>query len=325
MNTPSYWYTKATWFSSLLLPLSYIWLLLSMLRRTFKKKYFFNIPILCVGNVLAGGGGKTPLVIEICKYYKKKKINVHVVYKAYKTKIGMSVLNVNQDKNNNFDDEAILISKYANTWLCKKREYGIKAAIKAGAKLIILDDGLQDTSIKKDMNILVSNQNQGNGNNRIIPAGPLREPVTSAVKKSSCLFFYGEKNKINKYFRNYKKNIFCATINIDIKKTINIKEKKIIAFAGIAHPYNFFKTLNDHNLNVIHTISFPDHFKYKRSDIDKILLKCKEQSAEPVTTYKDFVKIPNNMKKYFSVIDINIEFDKKKFFNFINRSLNLHV
>ena len=325
MKTPSYWYIEKSWISSVLLPLSYFWLLLSFFRNTFKKKYFFKIPIICVGNVLAGGAGKTPLVIEICKYYKKKKINIHVVYKVYKNKIDMNVLNVNQSKNDNLDDEAILISKYANTWLCKKRKYGINAAIKAGANLIILDDGLQDVSIKKDINILVSNENQGNGNNKIIPAGPLREPVATAIKKSNCLFFYGEKSNINKYFKNYKNNIFCGEIKIDKQNIINLNKRKVIAFAGIAHPNNFFKTLNQQGVNIIDTLSFPDHFKYQRNDINKILLKCKTQSAIPITTYKDYVKIPDDLKKNFSVVKIHITFDKSKFFNFINNKINLYV
>ena len=227
MRTPSHWYKEHSLLSSLLQPLSYLWITLSFLRKTFKKKYYFNTPIICVGNVIAGGGGKTPLVIEICKYYKKNKTNIHIIYKAYKTKINNKVINVNSLQNNNYiDDEAILISKYAETWVCKKRKYGIQAAIKSGAELIILDDGLQDTSIVKNVNILVSNKNQGNGNNKIIPAGPLRETISSATKKSSCIFFYGKKDAFIKYFNNYKKNIFFGEIFIDFKELVKIRRKK---------------------------------------------------------------------------------------------------
>ena len=229
MRTPSHWYKEHSLLSSLLLPLSYLWIILSFLRKIFKKKYSFNTPIICVGNVIAGGGGKTPLVIEICKYYKKNKTNIHIIYKAYKTKIKDKVINVNSLQDNNYiDDEAILISKYAETWVCKKRKYGIQAAIKSGAELIVLDDGLQDTSIVKNVNILVSNKNQGNGNNKIIPAGPLRETISSATKKSSCIFFYGKKDAFIRYFNNYKKNIFFGEIFIDFKKIIKIKKKKLL-------------------------------------------------------------------------------------------------
>ncbi len=326
MKTPSYWYEQKSLLSLLLHPLTYVWMTISFLRKTFTKRNFFNIPIICVGNAIAGGGGKTPLVIEICKYYKKNKINIHIIYKEYKTKITEKVININNVKNNeNVDDEAILVSKYAETWVCKKRKYGIQAAIKSGAELIVLDDGLQDTSIVKNINILVSNQNQGNGNNKLIPAGPLRENIISATNKSSCIFFYGKKEIFIKYFNNYTKDIFFGKVCIDLKKIIKIKKERIIAFAGIAHPKNFFNLLINNKIDLIDSISFPDHHKYKINDIRKILLLCKEKSAVPVTTYKDYVKIPSDLKKSFSVIDIYIKFDKKKFFSFINKRINLNV
>jgi len=218
-----------------------------------------------------------------------------------------------------------LISKYAETWVCRKRTYGIQAAIKSGAELIILDDGLQDYSIVKNVNILVSNKNQGNGNNKIIPAGPLRETISSATRKSSCIFFYGKKDSFIKYFNNYKKNIFFGEIFIDYKELVKIKRKKIIGFAGIAHPKNFFKLLHNQNINLIDTISFPDHYKYKKNDIKKILSLCKKNSAIPVTTHKDYVKISNDLKKDFSVIDMHIKFDKEKFFSFINKKIKFNV
>ena len=170
-----------------------------------------------------------------------------------------------------------MIAKYAETWLCKKRKYGIQAAIKSGAELVVLDDGLQDTSIIKNVNILVANKNQGNGNNKIIPAGPLRETITSATEKSNCIFFYGKKDSFIKYFNNYKKDMFFGEIFIDFKEIAKIRRKKVIAFAGIAHPNNFFKLLGNQNINLIETMSFPDHYKYKKNDINKILLSCKKK------------------------------------------------
>ena len=326
MKTPAYWYQENSFLSSLLHPLSYLWVTLTFFKKSFTRKYFFHKPIICVGNAIAGGGGKTPLVIEICKYYKKNKINIHIIYKVYKTKIRDKVVNVSKIKDKEeIDDEAILISKYAETWLCKKRKYGISEAIKSGAELIVLDDGLQDTSIKKDVNILVSNQNQGNGNNKIIPAGPLRETVISATNKSSCIFFYGKKDNFIKHFNDYNKDIFFTQVIINSKKIVKVRRRRIIAFAGIAHPKNFFSLLKDSNIKLIDTISFPDHYKYKRNELKKILLLCKKKSAIPVTTYKDYVKIPDDLKKEFLVIDIYLKFDKRRFFNFINKRVKFNV
>ena len=156
MKTPFFWYKNKSIFSLMLFPLSLLWLFSSFLISILKKQNSFQIPIICVGNVIAGGSGKTPLVIEICKHFKKKNIAIHVVYKAYKININEKFIKVNKKFFNNAEDEAILISNYATTWICKKRKFGIDAAIKSGAQLVLLDDGLQDNSIVKNFNILVS-------------------------------------------------------------------------------------------------------------------------------------------------------------------------
>ena len=175
MKTPLFWYNKKSKLPILLFPLSIIWLLFFYIRNLIRVKYYFDVPIICVGNIIAGGGGKTPLILELCKILNKKN-QVHVIYKAYKVNIKKQVVKVDSRLNaNNVGDEPLLISKYATTWVCNKRKNGIKKAIKEGAKLILLDDGLQDQSIKKTLNILVANEIQGHGNSKIIPSGPLRE------------------------------------------------------------------------------------------------------------------------------------------------------
>ena len=121
---------------------------------------------------------------------------------------------------------------------------------------------------------------------------------------------------------NFQRLRSAAFFNVPIYK---IRRKKVIAFAGIAHPKNFFNLLDNQNINLIDTISFPDHYKYKKNDIKNILLLCKKNSAIPVTTYKDYVKIPDNLKKDFSVINIYIKFDKEKFFSFINKKIKFNV
>ena len=326
MKTPKFWYIDNSISKYVLYPLTALWLLGNYINKVCTRPMKFNVPIICVGNLIAGGGGKTPLVIEICKYYKKKKVKVHVVYKAYKVNLYKKALKVKKNIfNSNIEDEASLISNYTDTWLCKKRIYGIEAAVRSGANLIILDDGYQDKSVIKDVNIIVSNQMQGNGNKKVIPAGPLREPLSLAVRKSDCIFFYGRKKNFDENFQNYKKYVFFGNIDYKLKNISTLKKKKTIAFAGIAHPSNFFKLLSKNNFNVIEELSFPDHYRYTENDIEQILIKCKKSSAIPITTRKDFVKIPENLKKRFSVLDINVKFNKKSFFNFLNKKINFNV
>ena len=322
MITPKFWYENNSIVSIFLIPLSLLWITSSFILKLLKKKYYFKIPIICIGNAIAGGAGKTPLIIEICKYYKKKKLNTHVVYKAYKEKIHKKVIKISDKKMPiNIEDEAQLISKHATTtWICKSRKDGVNAAIKAGAKLVLLDDGFQDHTINKTLNILVSNEKQGNGNGRVIPAGPLREKLYLSIMRSNCMFFYGHRGNVLKLFPNYEKHIFFAKTK-PMKHIKYFSNKKVIAFAGIAHPENFFNMLDKHRVKIIKKISFSDHHRYSRKEILKILTLSEENSAKVLTTKKDYVKIPKELKKYIFAIDLVIDFDKKNFFNYLNKVL----
>ena len=326
MKTPKFWYLKKSTLSVLLYPLSLIWLLLAHLRNLVQTKREFNVPIICVGNLIAGGSGKTPLIIELCKILKKKNISVHVIYKAYKTNIYRKVIEVNNKLESEYiGDEPLLTSKYATTWVCKKRKEGIEKAIIEGAKLILLDDGLQDSSIKKTLNILVVNEIQGNGNSKIIPAGPLREKIPKSLNKSDCIFFYGSRLNFKKLFPYYKKRIFYGKIKSNINNLKIKKNARIVAFSGIAHPTNFFSLLIGNKLNLIKSFSFEDHYKYERKDLNRIVdFSKKTKSSTILTTSKDYVKIPNDLRKNVTEIKICIEFNKKIFYKFLDNKIGLN-
>ena len=251
---------------------------------------------------------------------------MHVIYKTYKSKISKKVLMVkNSNINSVIEDEAKLISQFATTWVCNKRVDGIIEAKKSDAKFILLDDGFQDFSIKKKVNILVSNKIQGNGNSKIIPAGPLRETIKSATNRSDCIFFYGDKHECNKIFKNYRKKKYFGKLFIKHTMLKKFYKKKIIAYAGIAHPDNFFELLSSNGLDIQKKLYFPDHYQYKRNDLKKIISLSKDSSTKILTTAKDYVKIPKDLKKYISAIDIKIKFDNNGFFDYINKEINLDV
>ena len=174
------------------------WIFGNYLRKKYSVPKKFNVPIVCVGNAIAGGGGKTPLTMELAKLFIKKNYDVHIIKKQYKSKNKQDVKIVHKNSDPFLvGDESVLISRVTKTWLAKNRKVGIEKAIKEGASLIILDDGYQDYSIFKDFNILTINQNQQFGNKKIIPAGPLREKVEDAIQKADSIFFYGNKNSLD--------------------------------------------------------------------------------------------------------------------------------
>ena len=147
-----------------------------------------------------------------------------------------------------------------------------------------------------------------------------------ALHKSDCIFFYGTKINFQKLFSNYKKNVFYGKIKSNLKYLKIKKNNKIVAFSGIAYPNNFYNLLTNNKLKVVKTISFEDHYKYKRKDIIKIINQSNEvPSSIILTTSKDYVKIPNDLKKYIREVKINVQFNKKILSKFIIGSIENSV
>ena len=198
MKTPIFWNQKKSIISLLLIPFSYIWLLASFLNKKKPKK--FNIPVIKIGNVVAGGAGKTPTVISLSKKLINSKIDTHIILKGYKSSATKSIqVKTDLHTYKEVGDEALLCAACATTWVGKNRSESINNAINNGADLVILDDGLQDESILSNLNIIVFNGYQGIGNGRIIPSGPMRENMSKAINKSNlALIIDKDKNNIAK-------------------------------------------------------------------------------------------------------------------------------
>ncbi len=316
MKTPKFWYKDKTIFKNFLLPFTYIWLLGNFLNRLLTKPIKFDVPIICVGNLIAGGGGKTPITIKLAEFLITKGYKTHIIKKQYKSKNKEKVIFV--DKNSDpsiVGDEALLTAKVTSTWLAKNRSIGIQKAIDNGADLVMLDDGLQDHSIIKDFNIITIKDSQKFGNNCIIPAGPLRESIQKGIEKADHIFYYGKKDNLK--FIYQKKNIPITLVKTQYHKRRilqKIKNKKVLAFTGIAHPENFFSSTIRYGLNLVKKIEFSDHYRYTRNDIKKIILISKNSKLSVVTTEKDYVKIPKDLRCKIFSIPLQIKFNERKFY-----------
>jgi len=191
----------------------------------------------------------------------------------------------------------------------KSRIASINNASNNGADLVILDDGLQDSSIESDLNILVFSGFQGIGNGRIIPSGPMREYLSKAVDKSDLAIIIEEdKNNIKELII---KNIPVVNANLKIadKDLNNFKKKKVMAFCGIGYPEKFYKTLEKIECEIMQTKSYPDHYAYSKKDIEYLLNQSQNINALLVTTEKDYVKIPKEYKNRIYFFPISIEFN----------------
>ena len=284
LNKPKFWNLKNSIFSILLLPFSLIVLMSVLIKKKLTKTIRFNIPIICVGNIYIGGTGKTPSSIFLAKELSALGKNPVILRKYYKS---------------HSDEHRLIKKKIQNLILCQNREAGIREAEKSNFDTVILDDGLQDYKIKKNLSIVCFNQNQLLGNGFVIPAGPLRESL-NALKNAHLILINGKKDsEFEKKVLNINKDLeifysFFEPINIE-----KFKNKKLLAIAGIGNPENFFKLLMENNLNIEKKLFFPDHYEFTKAEIKSIVEDAKNKNLQIIMTEKDYYKIEN-----FNILEI---------------------
>jgi len=263
-------------YSLILLPISILIQLLYLVKKAIIVPKKFNIPVICIGNIYVGGTGKTPLTLEVYNILKKLNKNPAIVKKFYK---------------NHYDEIDLIKTKVENFFTNLSRKKAINEAQNNNFDIVILDDGYQDCSIKKDLKILCFNEKQLIGNGHTIPSGPLRENLSS-IKKSQIVIINGKENKdfenkLKKISKNI--NIFYSKYIPDISK--DFVNKKFLAFAGIGNPENFFDTLSEFNLNIVISKIFPDHYSYKKSEIENLLDLANKNGLNLITTEKDHYRL----------------------------------
>lgn len=285
----------------LLLPLSLIYFLGSWLKFNLTSPKKVNAKVICVGNVIAGGAGKTPLAIALGKMLKTRKKRIAYVLRGYKGSLS-SDIPVRVDANHRaaqVGDEALLLYKIAPTYIAINRYNAAKLAVQDGAEVIIMDDGLQNNTLKKDISILVIDGRQGLGNNLVIPAGPLREPLSAILKKSDLIFFYNKKLPIN------FTQVYQGRLGVESN---HLKSKKYVALCAIGNPDKFFITLKEIGVNIAGKFVFPDHHNFSQSEIAAVIECAKSNRCQIITTSKDFVRLPNTIdKKLFEILEVSTE------------------
>ena len=296
---PKFWdKNQISFLSVVLFPITLLIKFLVFFKALLTKKYESPIPIICVGNIYLGGTGKTPLCIEIFSILKNLNMNPAFIRKQYA----------------HFQDETNLQKSIGPVYQNKQRIKAILEASKSNMNVAILDDGFQDFSIKKNLSIICFNEKQWIGNGLTIPSGPLRSNL-SALKKADCTIINGKKNKNieNKILsENEKIKIFYS--NYKSQNIDEFKNKKVIAFAGIGNPENFFDLLMENKLNILETIKFPDHHKYSEIELKNLLDKIKDNNSILLTTEKDYFRISEKNKIKIKYLKISVEIENKNRF-----------
>ena len=275
------------------------------LRLKIKKPKKAEIPVICIGNITAGGTGKTPVAISIAKMLTTAMRHPIFVTRGYGGKLQNVLVNNKKHTAQEVGDEPLLLSEQAPVVVNADRYAGAQLAVREGADVVIMDDGFQNPSLFKDLSFLVFDGHYGIGNGKIIPAGPLRETFEAGIRRADALIILGkDKHELAK---RSKLPVFYG--HTEPTQT-TVGNTDVLAFAGIGHPQKFYHTLQQQGFNVVETIDFPDHHYYTKEEIEQILQKAKKLNAEVYTTGKDFVKIPSLYHNSINVLDIAVVWDK---------------
>ena len=304
MKTPK-WFLKRGFVALLLLPLSLFYLIASKTVFGFRKMRMYKSrrPIVCFGNILSGGVGKTPMVREVAKFF-----DAPVVMRGYKKSKETGDVG---DEAKMLSNDGILVhvgNRKSNLILLNKQKSNTP---------IIMDDGFQNSGINKDISVLVFDEAIGFGNGFLLPAGPLREGK-SAIKRADAIILIKRKNVAQNFALPTDIPIFTAK---NSESCPYDKKTNVIAFAGIGYPKKFFDNIP---CNVVEKISFPDHYQYSDADINSLIKKAKLKNAALLTTEKDWVRIPDWAKKQIKFSEFNTEIEKS-FYNWLKGKVNEHT
>lgn len=316
MKTPDYWQTNSL-ISKILAPISFVYGFLTQLRLKLHKSPKAEVPVICVGNITAGGTGKTPVSLAIAKMLINDVYHPFFVTRGYGGKIKNVMVNNKKHSAQEVGDEPLLLSAQVPTVVNPDRYEGAKLAIKEGADLIIMDDGFQNPSLKKDLSFLVFDGNYGIGNGKIIPSGPLRETFENGTKRADALIIMGE----DKHHLAKRTKLPTFFAHLETAQTA-LEVRNVIAFAGIGHPQKFYNTLKEQGFKVIKTFDFPDHHFYNKKELENILAEAQKLNAEVYTTSKDFVKIPHSLQNDIKVLEVAVVWEKpEKLLEFIKNRI----
>jgi len=312
LKTPKFW-TEKNLISVALLPLSLIYFIGFFLVKFFTKTEKISKPVICIGNLIAGGSGKTPTAIAIGRILHEMSESFAFLSRGYMSD-GSKFLLLSKYENHDakkVGDEPLLLLGTATTFVSTDRLFGAKQIdTMEKFKMIVLDDGMQNNSLYRDFTIMVVDGSVGFGNGFLIPAGPMRETLHNGLKKADLVVVIGDaEEKLLKKLAG-KKIIRAKIIPKNMEK---FSGKKLIAFCGLAYPQKFFSFLEKSGLEVIETRGFPDHYLYEGSDLADLCKIAGEKNATLVTTRKDWVKFPHVFQEQISYLDIDLEFENKEF------------
>lgn len=308
MRTPDFWYPEPgrntgplPW---LLAPFAACFMFAGWLRQRFVRPYRAPIPVICMGNLTAGGVGKTPTALALMARLLDRGVKAHFLTRGYGGHLrGPVRVDPAHHGAGDTGDEALLLAAGAPCWVARNRKAGAIAAAAAGAELLILDDGFQDPHLAKDLSIVLIDAQRGFGNGWVMPSGPLREPAGKGLARADAVVLIGNGGKFSGFGKT------CLHAHRQLLQPETLRGRKVYAFCGIGAPQQFFDMLQNAGAELTGTQAFPDHHPFTDQQIDAILTRAEKDGAAAVTTQKDWVRLAPAARQRISAIGMEMVFD----------------
>ena len=264
------------------------------------------VPVLCVGNAGVGGAGKTTVALDLLRRLRGRGVAVHSLSRGYGGR-ARGVVRVDPRAHAAWEvgDEPLLLAELAPAWVGANRADAARAAVTAGAGMLLMDDGLQHPTLHRDLSLLVVDGAVGFGNGRVLPAGPLREPVAAAAARCRAAVLVGEDQVGARAMLPPGLPVLQARLVPDAR----LAGVRVLAFAGIARPGKFHDTLREAGAVLVGRRDFPDHHEFRGHELRAVLAQAAALFATPVTTPKDAVRLPPEVRAEVDVVGVSLHWE----------------
>jgi tetraacyldisaccharide 4'-kinase len=287
LSPPEFW-SRPGLVPSLLEPAAQAYAALGAARRALATPYRAAVPVICVGNLVVGGAGKTPAVESLARLLLARGRHPAILSRGYGgSEAGPVQVDPARHDAALVGDEPLFLSRTAPVWVARDRAAGARAAIVAGADCVVMDDGFQNAGLVKDLSLLVVDGGYGFGNGRVLPAGPLREPASQGLGRADAVVLIGE-DRAGVLPRLRKPVLHAALMP---RNGGDFAAKPVIAFAGIGRPEKFFATLESVGADLLARHAFPDHHPYSDAELRRLADAAAAIGARLVTTEKDWMRL----------------------------------